>query len=323
MINNINRKDLDTLKKRTPLFVGTGIFLGALVAGAGFATYIHYNTSTDVTMSNNEHATNTNDGNGDNKKNVSNKNESKSNTLQNPFKNKNQSTIKQSTNDSKSDTQTNSVDKVNFVGNDGNVVTLDLIGLKATYGTDIQPKPTVSPSHTIPDIHFTIPENQVGQLSAYWVNEGDQGKGVLLLAPKGWIGSDVSMGADGSIKVHLQSPIDPNQALDFMGDGACQGCAAANIAAYFPKQIGMVKRYLSPGETIYGADIKNRYYISNQTVGYTKSDPNGMDVNGTAHWTNNDDTLTFHNESIALPRENHALETTILNFFIASVGKAY
>lgn len=124
---------------------------------------------------------------------------------------------------------------VTFAGADGAEVTLPLIGVPTDYGVDMgDGPPSLLPAAELAAQAFVVPADQAGELALFWMNLGYEARGFMMLAPKGWSVRG-SVGANGSFGMHAEHPSDAGQFLDTIDTaGGCQGCAIANIGAYFP-----------------------------------------------------------------------------------------
>ncbi|MEK0314372.1 DUF4850 domain-containing protein [Cohnella sp. 56] len=124
---------------------------------------------------------------------------------------------------------------VTFAGADGAEVTLPLIGVPTDYGVDMGGgPPSLLPAAELAAQAVVVPADQAGELALFWMNLGYEDRGFMMLAPKGWSVRG-SVGANGSFGMHAEHPSDAGQFLDTIDTaGGCQGCAIANIGAYFP-----------------------------------------------------------------------------------------
>lgn len=203
-----------------------------------------------------------------------------------------------------------------LIGDNGNNVTLPIVGIKATYGVDFPTPPSINPTSQITSIHFNVPSNQADELTAYWVNEGFNNQGFLFIGPRGWIPISASIGVDGSKNFTLQSPSDITQKMTYEDDGACQGCSISNIGTYFP---GMSQWASQQGFAPNAfPDFQSGYQLNQNTAEYSINSLNaGYETNGIAcKKANTTAGYFFAREEITLPTSKHALETTILNYLL-------
>ncbi|WP_054968989.1 DUF4850 domain-containing protein [Alicyclobacillus ferrooxydans] len=211
---------------------------------------------------------------------------------------------------------------VTFVENNGNTVTLPVVGIKSQYGIGSPPS-SVDPTFQIPPIDFNIPADQVSQLAVYWVNRDPLSEpGFLFLGPRGWIATSALIGADGSERFTIQSPADPSQKLTVSDDGGCAGCSIMDIGAYFPN---MRQWAVQQGFPLQSPPLfKGEYQLNKNTMSYALYPPApGYETNGAAYMNlpGTNQNIFFGQEEITMPPSDHSLETTILNFYLANIAK--
>lgn len=129
-------------------------------------------------------------------------------------------------------------------------VTLPLIGVPTEYGVDGNGSPpSILPAADLPAQAFAVPRDLASELAVYWMNLGYDEKGFMMLAPKEWTVKGV-VGADGSFGMHAEDPADPGRFLDTVDTaGGCQGCAIADIGAYFPELAKWAEEQGFPAES--------------------------------------------------------------------------
>ncbi|MFP4975024.1 DUF4850 domain-containing protein [Paenibacillus sp. CN-4] len=132
---------------------------------------------------------------------------------------------------------------VSFVSSgEGGQISLPLYSIEASYGVDIKgdgTDPSVTPVTPLSAVDFAIMPDQAEGLAAYWMNDGDDKHGYLLIAPRGWRSTDSGVGANASYGFHLRNPDNPRERLDYMDTaGSCGGCAIYSIGQYFPELAG-------------------------------------------------------------------------------------
>lgn len=131
---------------------------------------------------------------------------------------------------------------VSFVYSGGEQVSLPLYSIEASYGIDIKgdgTAPSVTPVSPLSAVDSAIMPDQAEGLAAYWMNAGDDKRGYLLIAPKGWRSAGSAVGANGSYGFHLRNPDNPRERLDYTDTaGSCYGCAMYSIGQYFPELAG-------------------------------------------------------------------------------------
>lgn len=131
---------------------------------------------------------------------------------------------------------------VNFVSPGGGQVSLPLYSIEASYGVDIKgdgTAPSVTPVTPLSAVSFAMTPDQAAGLAAYWMNAGDDKRGYLLIAPRGWRSTDSGVGANASYGFHLRNPDNPRERLDYTDTaGSCYGCAMYSIGQYFPELAG-------------------------------------------------------------------------------------
>ncbi|MDG0813738.1 DUF4850 domain-containing protein [Cohnella rhizosphaerae] len=151
---------------------------------------------------------------------------------------------------------------VTFDGETGKAaVSLPLIGVPTEYGVDESGEPpSLLPAADLPSQGFVVPDKLASKLAVYWMNLGYDDRGFMMLAPKGWKVTG-SVGANGSFGMHGENPADAEQFLDTVDTaGSCQGCAIADIGAYFPELAKWAEDQGFPAD-------KPKAYLSSKPIG--------------------------------------------------------
>jgi hypothetical protein len=177
------------------------------------------------------------------------------------------------------------------------------------------PRPEVAPKEPLVVRSYIIPSGVRARLAAFWLNTGDETRGILLLAPKGWKAESADMGADGSIGIRLTDPQDSSQYVDYRDSAGCSGCALTAAAQYFPN---MVKLAEDQGFTLdKGPDFIGRTELTQHLMAYSlKPAKIGLETNGVAY-QNLDarQDIPFKLEEVRMNKSSHDLSTAILNLF--------
>lgn len=217
----------------------------------------------------------------------------------------------------RSDLGARALSQVTFISSDGSTVILPLVGIKATYGMDFNKPPSVGPLTAIPPIHFAIPESQSNLLAVYWINEGG-GTGAMFIGPRGWIPTSAGVGVDGSELFSLQDPNDITQKMTVTDDGGCAGCSIGDIGSYFPNLANWAAQQGFPPNTFRTSpEFQSRQLLSPSALAYELVTLRpGYQSNGVAVMKNKGNTF-FGREEITMPKSDHKLMTTMLNFYLA------
>lgn len=195
-------------------------------------------------------------------------------------------------------------------------VKLPLFGIAATYGISNTTEPAAFPSEPLPDVTYTIPDDQQDLLAVYWVNTGGDGEfGIMLLGPIGWRPVRADVGADASMVISLENPDDSNEKITYYDtSGGCQGCAISSIGAYFPSL-----RKWAEDQGFTGEDVKfdSQTLLTPQIMAYTKESSNkSYKINGVAYQQHEEGDAWFRNLEMSNTDSMVSLVTTILDFFI-------
>jgi hypothetical protein len=201
---------------------------------------------------------------------------------------------------------------VTITGIDG-TFSLPVMAIAGSYGLPPEPN-SVVPTTPIAPISLNLPASQVNVLTVYFFNDA-----VTFLGPRGWKAIQASMGVDGSMGVTLV-PGDGSTGWMTVGDdGADQGCTIEDIGQWVP---GM-QSWASQNSV---SDFEYKpflYPVSFATLGthsqglsYAGDPPNT--TNGVIYYNlNGSSGAFFGQELIMLPGNEHSIETTILNSFLA------
>ncbi|WP_165972160.1 DUF4850 domain-containing protein [Paenibacillus piri] len=214
--------------------------------------------------------------------------------------------------------QTTACGKLGF-GKEGQAaeIELPLNCIAASYGADDPDNPTtVTPKTPLNTVPYSIPSELRGKLAAYWMNLGDNVRGVLLLAPADWKITSAAVGANGSSGIRLENPKDPGQYISYMDNGGCQGCVIANIGAYFPKLKGWAEQQGFTSEPV--PEINKQTLLHPNLMAFSKKTPvQGYAVNGVAYQKHGGGGGIFRMQEVQLPDSEHRLAQVILNLFVA------
>lgn len=212
---------------------------------------------------------------------------------------------------------------ITFGGADGKAaVTLPLIGVPTEYGVDVEGSSTsILPVADLPAQAFVVPKELASKLAVYWMNLGYDERGFMMLAPKGWMASGV-VGADGSFGLHAADPADPGRFLDTIDTaGGCQGCAIADIGAYFPKLAKWAEEQGFPAES-------PKAYLTSKRVGdrmieFTESPGEGhggYGVLGAAYEEHEGGSL-FRSARTGYAESDQAVAETMIAFYTWMYGE--
>ncbi|MET3292850.1 UNVERIFIED_CONTAM: hypothetical protein ABID98_005547 [Brevibacillus sp. OAP136] len=195
-------------------------------------------------------------------------------------------------------------------------VSVPLYAIAAVYGADWPTPPSVTPKTTLPPVRYAIPASLQNQLAAYWINDGSDKSGILLLGPKGWRASTAVVGANGSVGITLENPLDPKQKLDYYDTrGGCQGCAISSIGSYFPTLRKWAETEGFPVTT--KVEFAQQYLLTpNISVFSLKNASPGYETNGAAFQQHGEGGATFRSVIMTTPVRDHNLATAVLNFFL-------
>ncbi|MFC3798380.1 DUF4850 domain-containing protein [Cohnella sp. GCM10012308] len=195
-------------------------------------------------------------------------------------------------------------------------VSLPLVGVPTEYGVDVDGSPpTILPAADLPAQGFVVPKKLASRLAVYWMNLGYEGRGFMMLAPKGWTVTG-SVGANGSFGMHAENPADAGQFLDTIDTaGSCQGCAIADIGAYFPELAEWAEEQGFPAD-------KPKAYLSSKPVGdrmieFTEApgnDRGGYGVLGAAYEEHEGGSL-FRTARTGYAEADQAVAETMIAFY--------
>ena len=199
---------------------------------------------------------------------------------------------------------------------DGASASLPLYCVRGSYGLD-QPNPDSAPPSPLRVSGYALPAT-VGKLAGYWLSYGgpEPARGLLILAPDGWVARDAAVGANGSSAIRMEDPSDPGQYVRYYDTGGCVGCAISEAGAYFPGLSDWAeKQGFPPGQS--PAFLK-RTQLGDRLVSYSLKAPGpGREINGVA-WAKLDaDDAGFRLLEAGLPGSRHAEASAILNFFVS------
>ncbi|MFM1651906.1 DUF4850 domain-containing protein [Brevibacillus sp. B_LB10_24] len=200
------------------------------------------------------------------------------------------------------------------------VVKLPLYGIAADYAVDWPEPVSITPKSPLPPVRFEIPAGLQQELAAYWINQGDGEHGILLLGPKDWKVVAASIGANGSIGIRLQDPVDEHQTLSYYDtSGGCQGCAISSVATYFPSLREWAEEQAFPGEPM---TFQKQTLLTPNVMAYAKENPfPGYETNGMAFQQHGEGSAWFRAEEISIRADKHDLAAAILDFFAARYGQ--
>jgi hypothetical protein len=192
---------------------------------------------------------------------------------------------------------------ITFIGQDGSRTVLPVIGIPVQY-TFSNTRLSVLPPHPLPAQHFNIPKKWRNQLALFWMNSGDNKRGLFLLAPKTWKVTSARIGVDGSTGFTIKDPKSNNR-LRYSFYGACYGCTLDAASQYFP---GVQPLTPTPPPPIF----RQKYFINKHAVFY-QLDP---EDNGVAVFDNSNEGMPmFMQEEVHLPAGQSDLAKTMLMYF--------
>ncbi|WP_438433913.1 DUF4850 domain-containing protein [Gorillibacterium sp. sgz500922] len=199
---------------------------------------------------------------------------------------------------------------------DGASASLPLYCVRGSYGLD-QPNPDSAPPSPLRVSGYALPAT-VGKLAGYWLSYGgpEPARGLLILAPDGWVARDAAVGANGSSAIRMEDPSDPDQYVRYYDTGGCVGCAISEAGAYFPGLSDWAeKQGFPPGQS--PAFLK-RAQLGDRLVSYSLKAPGpGREINGVA-WAKLDaDDAGFRLLEAGLPGSRHDEASAILHFFVS------
>ncbi|WP_040952482.1 DUF4850 domain-containing protein [Gorillibacterium massiliense] len=197
---------------------------------------------------------------------------------------------------------------------DKDAVQLPLIGVETTYSADSgDAPPSITPPDPLPTVAFRIPAEQAGKLAAFWMNLGYGGQGMLIIAPKDWIASGATVGANGSFGINLVNPVDNHEGLSTMDTaGGCQGCAISSIGSYFPKLSKWAEDQSFPGDPL---SYLNYKMIGEHEIEYElKNKNNGYVTRGTAY-ERHEGGAWFGGIELSISKDRNDLAQTMLSYY--------
>ncbi len=169
-------------------------------------------------------------------------------------------------------------------------------------------------------VTVSIPAAWQGAVAAYW-------SGTVFLGPAGWTGLGV-YGADGSGGVTLYPPgVNPAKSpyhgplVSITTAGGCMGCGDSSAAAFF----AYVRQNWAQFRVIDVPAPKPEHVLSQvalspNVVAYRLPATGEFEVNGVAYsgLVDHRSGLPFEQMNVTLPQKDHALATTVLNYFLAN-----
>ncbi len=202
------------------------------------------------------------------------------------------------------------------------IVKLPLYGAEAAFGVDTESPPSIVPEAPLEKVTFRIPEDQADSLAAYWMNLGFDGQGFLVVAPRGWIAKEATVGANGSYRLELMNPDDDKESLvAYDTGGGCQGCAISSIGSYFPKLRDWAEEQSFPGDPMPYTDSKT---IGDSVIEFSlASERKGYATRGAAYERHGgEEGARFGSMSLSAKEERKDLTDSILSFFETVYGEA-
>ncbi len=202
----------------------------------------------------------------------------------------------------------NNQNSVLFIGRDGQQVRIPVVPIvNAQYGITPEQPLLPYPAGGFHPIHFTIPPDQVSDLSVYFLNNGTNDGGVELLGPRGWWVTRAGDGADGSVAIDLASG-DGQSTLTFFVDTAMGGIVQ-DVMAYFPNWQQLIPQDMQDVGPVTSPTFAARVLLNPNALAYELADgTNGLAIfvhGPNVNWD-------FVQEEVrGLP---HDLETTLLNY---------
>ncbi|MBB6695591.1 DUF4850 domain-containing protein [Cohnella xylanilytica] len=202
------------------------------------------------------------------------------------------------------------------------IVKLPLYGAEAAFGVDNGSPPSIVPEAPLATVAFRIPEDQADSLAAYWMNLGFDGQGYLVVAPRGWIVKEATVGANGSYRFELMNPDDDKESLvAYDTGGGCQGCAISSIGSYFPKLRDWAEEQSFPGDPMPYTDSKT---IGDSVIEFSlASEQKGYATRGAAYEQHGgEEGARFGSMTLSAKEELKDLNDSILSFFETVYGEA-
>lgn len=197
-------------------------------------------------------------------------------------------------------------------------VSLPLVGVPTAYGVDGDgdgEPPSLLPESDLPAQGFVVPKKLASKLAVYWMNLGYDNQGFMMLAPRDWTVTG-SVGANGSFGMHAENSVDAGQFLDTIDTaGSCQGCAIADIGAYFPELAKWAEEQGFPADT-------PKTYLSSKPIGdrmieFTETSDNGRDGYGVlgAAYEEHEGGSLFRTARTGYAQEDRAVAETMIAFY--------
>ncbi|WP_058300856.1 DUF4850 domain-containing protein [Gorillibacterium timonense] len=197
-------------------------------------------------------------------------------------------------------------------------VKLPLSCIRGTYGLDA-PR-TQEPPSPIQIDGYSVSPAMSAKLAGYWLSEGwdDPARGLLLLAPNHWTVRQGEIGANGSSAIRVEDPRDSNQYVRFQDDGACVGCIASQIGAYFPELRTWAEESGFP--PLNTPDFQKQSLLNPNFMFYSR-EPKAkeLEVLGVAYQEHDGDPV-FRSFEVQLPVSRHDEAIALLQFFLFQNG---
>lgn len=199
---------------------------------------------------------------------------------------------------------------VQIMSNNG-TFKLPVIGIKATYGVSGQTVPSTTPIDQLAPVDFNLPSNLSSSMAIYWVNLGEDTRGMEFLAPQNWKPVSAGIGADGSGGVTLDSPDGQKVTFAYQFNGP----ALWGIGAYFPE----LRSWVAQTENIPMSQLQsptgiNEVHIDKNTVAYSHKSPKEQFITNGIAVEHQQGNWFFGSGEVVSP--NSQLSQTILNFFL-------
>ncbi|WP_136608069.1 DUF4850 domain-containing protein [Paenibacillus dokdonensis] len=178
------------------------------------------------------------------------------------------------------------------------------------YGEEV---PTNLPHKELPVLQdLPIPPSELTRWGAYFLNESSS-HGYLMLAPRNWEVTTAETGMNGSAKIEMRDPSNPDIHLTYLDVGPCQGCAIGMIGSYFPQ---MEKWAEEKGFMADPPVFESRKQLNEHMVQYKlKKHSEVFKTYGMAYRFVEQNNNQFTLLEIETPEEKAQLAQTMLNFF--------
>lgn len=169
------------------------------------------------------------------------------------------------------------------------------------------------PHKDLPILRGTaIPVPELAHWGAFFLNEGSN-HGYLLLAPRHWKVVTADTGMDGSVKIELQDPSNPQIRMTYLDTGSCGGCAIQRIGSYFP---GMKAWAEEQGMVPDLPAFENRSMLNEHVVQYRmQKDAEAYQTFGAAYRFTGQDHTAFSMLEIEAPEAQLKVVQNMLDFF--------